>query len=507
MEANEELTLEELLEYDDILIQCHDNPDADAIASGFALYSYFVSKNKKVKLGYSGKNVIKKSNLVKMIDILEIPIDYLGLKPSPARELLITVDCQYGAGNVTHIDSKNVVILDHHQSIQTEKCRGIINPKLGSCSTLIWSLLKKTDFDYKSDNKLGTALYYGLYTDTNQFSELIGPLDMDMRDDVFYMKSVIFELKNSNLSLREMKIAGAAINSNVYNDKYRYALIHSEPCDPNILGLISDLFLQVDGVDICLVYNDQNDGYKLSVRSCIREVQACELASFLTEGFGNGGGHSEKAGGYLNKQTYLKQNPYLNIEDYITRRMENYYNSYTVAYAGEYQADLTKMKRYVKNNLPIAFVKSTDLLPEGTPILVRTLEGDANLTINAEHYLMIGIRGEVYPIMREKFEKTYQVLDSKVEMQLDYTPKIRNIIDGENYELMDYAKSCVATGKSSIYAYQLDKSMKIFTKWYQDTYMLGKPGDCFAVREEDHQDIYIVEQKIFNKTYQLDEDA
>ena len=49
--------------------------------------------------------------------------------------------------------------------------------------------------------------------------------------------------------------------------------------------------------------------------------------------------------------------------------------------------------------------------------------------------------------------------------------------------------------------------MKIFTKWYQDTYMLGKPGDYFAVREEDHQDIYIVEQKIFNKTYQLDEDA
>ena len=42
MEANEELTLEDLLGDDDILIQCHDNQEADAIASGFALYSYFL---------------------------------------------------------------------------------------------------------------------------------------------------------------------------------------------------------------------------------------------------------------------------------------------------------------------------------------------------------------------------------------------------------------------------------------------------------------------------------
>ena len=31
--------LDELEKYKDITIQAHDNPDADAIASGFALYS------------------------------------------------------------------------------------------------------------------------------------------------------------------------------------------------------------------------------------------------------------------------------------------------------------------------------------------------------------------------------------------------------------------------------------------------------------------------------------
>ena len=47
----------ELEKYDTITIQAHDNPDADAIASGFALYTYFKKKGKKVSFIYSGSNM------------------------------------------------------------------------------------------------------------------------------------------------------------------------------------------------------------------------------------------------------------------------------------------------------------------------------------------------------------------------------------------------------------------------------------------------------------------
>ena len=46
-----------------VTIQCHDNPDADAIASGFALYKYFLSLGRQVQLVYAGRNQIHKSNL------------------------------------------------------------------------------------------------------------------------------------------------------------------------------------------------------------------------------------------------------------------------------------------------------------------------------------------------------------------------------------------------------------------------------------------------------------
>lgn len=41
------MRLTELNQYNPITIQCHDNPDADAIGSGYALHQYFSKKGKK----------------------------------------------------------------------------------------------------------------------------------------------------------------------------------------------------------------------------------------------------------------------------------------------------------------------------------------------------------------------------------------------------------------------------------------------------------------------------
>ena len=93
------MKLSDLLAFNEIVIQCHDNPDADAIASGFALYKYFTSKGKNVRQIYSGNFKISKRNLKFMVEKLEIPIEYVPqLEIVP--ELLITCDCQYGEGNV-----------------------------------------------------------------------------------------------------------------------------------------------------------------------------------------------------------------------------------------------------------------------------------------------------------------------------------------------------------------------------------------------------------------------
>ena len=106
------MRLAELEVYNQIIIQCHDNPDPDTIAAGYALYKYFESKGKEVRLVYSGNLLITKPNIVMFIEALRIPIEYI--EELKVEGLLITVDCQYGAGNVRHLEAQHVAIIDHH---------------------------------------------------------------------------------------------------------------------------------------------------------------------------------------------------------------------------------------------------------------------------------------------------------------------------------------------------------------------------------------------------------
>lgn len=501
------MRLGELEVYDRITIQCHDNPDADAIGSGYGLYCYFKSRGKEVELVYSGKNRIKKKNLELMIERLKIPIRYI-IAEEEIKGLLITVDCQYGAGNVTKLTALQTAIIDHHQIEIEDVALSEIRSNLGSCSTLVWKMMCDEGFEFGEEKKLGTALYYGLYADTNQFTEISNPLDMDMRDSVPCEKSLINLFKNSNLSLRELEIAGIAMIRYIYNDDHFYAIIKSQPCDPNILGLISDFLLQVDGVHTCVVYNEMEDGYKLSVRSCIKEVNASEMASFLTENIGSGGGHREKAGGFISKKLYEGYYPTLHSEAYFSKRMNEYFDGCEIIYVDEYKADLSLMQSYKKKRIPIGYVKASEVLPVGTPIMIRTLEGDIDMVVEPDLIIMIGVKGEVYPNKEKKFKQSYQVMEEKYNAEEftarnEYVPTIRNRLDGSVKILTDYARTCITSGETYIHAVKLDHMVKVFTAWDSEKYMLGKQGDYLAVRSDDEKDIYVVEKSLFDRTYDM----
>ena len=84
------MNLEDLRQYRNIVIQCHDVPDPDTLASGFALQKYIESIGGVARLVYSGKNSITKPNLKLMLDLLDIPIQYVETLEAPP-DLLITV--------------------------------------------------------------------------------------------------------------------------------------------------------------------------------------------------------------------------------------------------------------------------------------------------------------------------------------------------------------------------------------------------------------------------------
>jgi phosphoglycolate phosphatase len=487
------VTLAEIVTFDEVVIQCHDAPDPDTIACGFALWRFLSLRGVKVRLIYAGAQITK-PNVVLMIKTLNIPLEHVLDLPRP--KLLITVDCQYGAGNVTHFECDRFAVFDHHRLEIADSDDLVIFPQLGSCSTLIWDLLRKEKFDFAANAAVTTALVYGLTTDTLEGAESRHPLDRDLAEFAGADMALIKKLKNSALTMDDLQIVARALSSSRLIGAI--GALRSQSCDPNLLGFACDIAKQVESFDCCMVYAPHNAGTKLSIRSSAREMRADELAAFITEGVGSGGGTTEKAGGYISTQALAG----VSAEGFITAKIEAYQSRYNIIYSNDHNIDFASMPRYCKLPIPVGFAPTIDIFEEGEPICVRTLEGDVDTLASKEVYLMIGIEGEVYPIQRSNFERDYRVLPDRYTLKADYEPTVISRRSGDKKPILPSARSCAAQSSKVVCAAPLARDAKIFTAWDAEKYFSGRIGDYIAAPISGFNDIYIVKREIFHKTYE-----
>ena len=407
--------------------------------------------------------------------------------------------CEY----IPIFPAEEIAVIDHHplEVICTERMR--LQPNMGSCATLVWTMLQEMHYPVGKNRDLGTALYYGLYMDTNQFSELSNPVDMDMRESLNFDKNQISLFRNSNISLRELEIAGVAMLRCNYNDDYQFAVIHSQPCDPNVLGLISDFLLQVAGVNTCVVYNEDSGGYKFSVRSCIREVNASELSDYLSEGIGSGGGHYEKAGGYISMKLYEEKYPTLHSEAYFNNRMTQYFDTFRILYAKDRAFPVSEGTRYQRRKIPLACVRASDLAELGRVVSVRTQNGTMDIDTRQNICYTLERNGELHRVAGERFHRILELSDAPVSedycRNMTYVPRVKDGTDGRNHLITEYVRMCMPKDEFRIYAIRVTQGVKVFPVWDEDGYMTGRAGDYLAASEDDLHNIFIeTEQNLLN---------
>ena len=486
------MRLHDLLKFNDIVIQCHDNPDADAIASGFAVYCYLKANNKDVKLIYSGRNTIRKSNLKLMVNELHIPIEHINYMREP--ELLVTVDCQYGEGNVTMHNAENIAVIDHHRISGELPSMNEIKSDYGACATVLWEMLTKEKFDVNSNILLSTALYYGLYTDTNEFTEISNPVDTKLRDNVVVDNSLITRFRNANMSLEELEIAGTALLKSDYIDDYRCAIVKAGRCDPNVLGIISDLLLAVDVIDTCMVFNVMPNGVKISVRSCVPDIKANELVMEICEGIGYGGGHLANAGGYIQMELLIPE--YLKFCDKMRKlprmRLRDDERMEVPTDSGIKDLLERKMLDYIKKNRSKSLIEAVIFDLDGTLLNTledlcdavnvalktndmpeRTLEEVRQFVGNGVRTLMVRAvpDGEDNPL----FEKTFSDFKEYYEVHCkDKTGPYRGII-----ELMEVLHSREI--KMAIVSNKIDSAVKELNDFYFSEYTEVAIGEMEGV--------------------------
>jgi phosphoglycolate phosphatase len=172
-----------------------------------------------------------------------------------------------------------------------------------------------------------------------------------------------------------------------------------------------------------------------------------------------------------------------------------------VIYAKTINIDTEGLPIFEKQPQVLGNVKLTDIFPVDTVVDIRTLEGDVTIKVEDDIYMMIGLEGEVYPIRKEKLERSYKLTNEPYERSFEYDPTIKNIATGERRNILKYARGVISSGGVRVYAFMLDRHVKLFTAWDDEKYYSGNPGDYIAIREDDHHDLYIIRRRLFPKLY------
>ncbi len=248
-------------------------------------------------------------------------------------------------------------------------------------------------------------------------------------------------------------------------------------------------------------------------RSRSSYIRALEMLEFVCEQYGIVSGDAKWAQGSISEVLVSVQATKLEMSDvteYVMSRVDEYVSGCDVIWAETFAKDFPKrveeMKEYQKADAPWACVRTVDIVPAGVPIRIRTLENDTGIIVESGEnvYVMIGCLGEVYQIQREKFESSYEMSDEKLdifEQYMEFIPYVERVEDGVHIAIDEKARICYPKKEASILAQPLKRRSKVFAKNSQD-YFVGMQGDYLAIKKEDLQDLYIIREEVFRRTYE-----
>ena len=269
-----------------------------------------------------------------------------------------------------------------------------------------------------------------------------------------------------------------------------------------------------NGYQFLLLLWRENNLLHAKFYSDTKRVRAVEYLNAVFKDMGLVRGDSFAAEGQITLAllwTQIQKKEKENLVDYFCHRCEAYFTNTDCIEAEEYakenEKEIRDLPMYRKRKIPWSYVLSTDIAPVGTRLFFRSLENESGFEVVSEDDLiiMIGTQGEVYHIACEKFEKTYQATEEELDIFANMTvflPEVRIMPDGEYVNIDEIAHICYPKPGNPIYAKPIDRRTKIFPVYDKENYFLGKPGDYMVVRTDDMNDIYIVQKRIFEYTYE-----
>lgn len=286
----------------------HDNPDPDAIASGIALARLARSVGTKVGVYYFG-DISHQENRA-LVNVLDLDLTSLeGPEEATSFDAIALVDHSLPGVNDQLSEGTPIdIVIDHHPSPGPVEARHLdVRSEVGSTSTMLVEYFDALEVDF--DERLATALLFGIRTDTNDFSRGVCQLDFEAAATLlpFVDIGTLDQVERPTISSETLDTLARAIRNRRVKDGVCTTCIGNLR-DRDALAQAADRLLNLEGVVATLVYGFADETVYLSARAHGPTLDIGETLRDAFDQIGSAGGHARMAGaqiplGFLGEET------------------------------------------------------------------------------------------------------------------------------------------------------------------------------------------------------------
>jgi len=280
-----------------ILIQTHDFPDFDAIASAYGLHCLFDTYGLKATIVYGEE--IQGFSLGETIRTLQIPVTRMKDFDPIEGDQVILVDSCPGNKNVTLLPGCEIRgVIDHHPLPPNPLPSPYwdIRDQYGSCSTLIYEYYASSSF--QPSKTAATVLLMGIMMDTNYLTRGVCKADLDAFTGLYFKADWVSGnyLLNNSLSIKTIPNFQEGFEHFRVYKGFCFTFLSKET-DSDTIAVMADDYLRFHEVAFSVVAGLNQGEIKVSVRSEDPGLPASKVVRRALYGIGFGGGHFHMGGG------------------------------------------------------------------------------------------------------------------------------------------------------------------------------------------------------------------
>lgn len=265
--------------------------DPDAIASAMSIKRLLWRKTACVTIATI--NTVKRPDNLAMLRLLEVKIIPIKEVDETKFNKVVIVDAQPGHHEAFSRFTPDVII-DHHPDSGIQVPFRDIRPKFGATSTIMLEYLKSAKI--KPSERLSTALYYAIRTDTDNFNRKAVFDDVKAFQYLFPIANIqiVRKLEAAEMKPGFLKYFKTAIENRKKRKSWLFS--HLGPVSsPDVCVIIADFFLRVDDVNWSVVSGINSGKLIIIFRSFGYRRNAGNVAEKAFAQFGSAGGHKSAA--------------------------------------------------------------------------------------------------------------------------------------------------------------------------------------------------------------------